>query len=153
MKRGTYLRAIGIIELIGFGIGLIVYIVYWFKGVLDSITPFLRFFYFMIIIFFGPATGVLFLTVADTYEATYELYEKSKNKDNNSNNSSVFKEYVVGDIVTSSEPLLSYDKKTQIPALTTGRVTKIYTDMAEVEFKVEDKTVIANVPYKSINKM
>ena len=153
MKRGTYLRIIGVIELIGFGIGLVVYIISWFKGGLNSITSFLRFLYFMIIIFFGPATGVLFLTVADTYEATYELYEKSKSKDNNSNNSSVFKEYVVGDIVTSSEPLLSYDKKTQIPALSIGRVTKIYTDMAEVEFKIEDKTVVANAPYKAINKI
>ena len=151
MNKAKYLKGMAVLEFIGFGISILVYLIYWIGGRFSAFDNFILFLIFLAFIIVGPALGVCFITAAEAYE----LSIKTKEKQNKATTKvhTEFKAYKVADIVTSSEPLLSYDKKTQIPALSIGRVTKIYTDMAEVEFKVEGKTVIANAPYKAINKM
>ena len=83
MKRSTYLRVIGVFELIGFGVGLIFYIVYWATEKLTALGDVMAIVLLFIILFFGPAVGILFLTVADTYDAAHEIanvIEKNEEK-------------------------------------------------------------------------
>ena len=85
MKKSTYLKIIGTLELIAFVILLFVYILAWGYGAISipgatskSMAIILGILYLVLFIFFGPAIGVLFLTVADLVERS-ETNDTSKN--------------------------------------------------------------------------
>ncbi len=172
MNKATYLKIIGIIELIGFVIGLISYIIAWATNAFLGLHSFLPFLFFLLLLFFGPAVGVLFLAVADNIEKIEAL---SGNQEKQEKKINEVKKAPAQTVVVSSGK--TYPKPTRvsnsvfnvgqhvttikdykdmfgrkIPSGTEGVITKVYSSSLEILFKVNDSEAKVTVNQADVIK-
>ena len=164
MKKSKYLKWIAGFELLSFLIGLVAYVIYMFKTINalrgasgNGWVIFLLILGLIAILFFGPATFVLFNSVGDLLEihqrelAHYEI-EKEKARNNFSNS-----EFSEGQTVVITDDLKLPDGRT-IPANSFARISQVLSDLYVVvrakpdSFDEEVFTKVKTNHIKHVNK-
>ena len=149
MKRSSYLRVCGVIELIGFGVGLISFLFSWFTDKLVGIETWAAIVILLVIIFFGPSMGILFLTMADVYDTVYELAEDKEERDAEKQEEPTFK---FGELVVVEKEYTKNDG-TVIPVGTIGVVDDIEPETLFIKCTINGETVFAPLSYDGVSKL
>lgn len=141
-----YCNAIGIIELISFCIGLIIFVIMWIIGYLGY-SPLIIIF-FIIYLFVGPSIGILFLTVSSICEYIEE--EKNKSNFNQTKFELPKKSFKVDQVVCLIKDFKAKDDSI-VYKDTKGIITDINGDYAEIRFIVNGIVFYENVPLKMLD--
>ena len=129
---GGYFKFIGVVELLGWIIGLVIYLVNM-SFIKDTAGLIMAIVYLVIIIVFGPALGLLFLSYGSHISSSYD---KTVNE-------TIFS---VGDkVMITQDTMFDSNGHPQILKGSRGIVTKANDGIIDIDFEVGDKIITATV--------
>ena len=153
MRRSTYFLVVGIIELVAFAVGVIVFLIQLISAIRYGVDIALNIFLFAAYLLVGPAIGILFIDHARFLEKE-EMLDKQLNVGSNSNEEDYvplrFGESVqVGSCVYNRFDYFDEKTETTIKAKSQGVVRFVDNYVLIVCFTINTKSIEIAKPFNS----